>query len=290
MTRIRNALLLLKEYGFSDKTLEEIYKYETFDSFVNPLFVKNHISYGKYEKILTDKEKKLTKDFMDFSNFSKEFKSKMLEYKKLGVKIYFKYDENFPCYLFPKYKPMFIYCYGNKELLNKNHNKIGIIGTRKPSLKSLEKTKEIVKHYVDKNYITVSGLAKGIDTEVHSETLNCGGKTIAVLPTSFEKIYPKENENLFKKIVSNENGLAITVVGPFGTTYKSNFLDRNSIVASMSNKILLIEANMRSGTISTVNRAREYNKKVLYDSNLLTSDVIMYLSKIGAQDIEGEES
>src|SRR5690606_30769495 len=97
--------------------------------------------------------------------------------------------------------------------------KVAIIGTRNSSNRADAKTKDYVKEYVNEGWITVSGLAKGIDTIVHEETIVHKGSTIAVLPTSFEKIYPAENKGLFKDIIKND-GLAVTVTGPFENTYK----------------------------------------------------------------------
>ncbi|MCM3093865.1 MULTISPECIES: DNA-processing protein DprA [unclassified Cytobacillus] len=274
---------MLKQFGFSDKTLRTIYQNE--ESIIDIIFNPNHPFHNKYLDIYTSKEKALSEDYKSLLDFSVKFTEKMKKYKSDGVKIYCSLMEDFPKHLFEyNNEPLFLYCYGNLELLKQINKKVGIIGTRNSSYRAEAKTREYVKKYVDKGWITVSGLAKGIDTIVHQETIVHKGNTIAVLPTSFEKIYPAENKGLFKDIIEN-NGLAVTVTGPFENTYKSNFTDRNSIVAKMSDEIFVIEASIKSGTLNTVRKGNEYNKKIYYDSSLLTDEVIEYIGRFNAIDV-----
>jgi DNA processing protein len=281
--KTRSVLLLLKQYGFTDKTLKIIHQNE--DHILNVIYDKNHPFYNKYLDFYTSKEKELSQDLESLVDFSEKFTEKMKEYKIKGIKTYYLYGEDYPHYLFSKgNEPLFLFCYGNLELLNQSLKKVAIVGTRKASKIGLIKTKEYVKDYVQKNWVTVSGLAKGIDTIVHEETIKNKGKTIAVIPTSFEKIYPAENKDLFEDILKN-NGLAISVIGPFENTYKSNFLERNSIIAKMSNEVFVIEASIKSGTLNTVRKGYEFNKKVYYDSSLLNKDVIDYLKSFNPIDV-----
>lgn len=279
---IRSILLLLKQFGFTDKTLKKIYENE--NSILEVIFDKNHPFYNKYFNIYTSKEKKLSREFNPLMEFSYKFSEQMKKLKSKGIKTYFKYGKDYPKHLFTKdSEPLFLYCYGNLELLNETMEKVSIVGTRNATNEGIEKTKEYVKKYVKKNWITVSGLAKGIDTVVHKETIKNNGKTIAVIPTSFEKIYPAENTGLFAEII-NSNGLVISIVGPFENTYKSNFLERNAIVAKISNEILVIEASIKSGTLNTVRKGYGFNKKIYYDSSLLDNEVINYINQFDAID------
>lgn len=276
----RNTLFLLKQFGFTDKTLESIYKHE--DLILEVIYDINHPFYNKYYELYTEKEKELSTNFEALGKFSREFIEKMRTYKEKGIKVYFSFEKDYPSYLFEKGKePLFLYCYGNTSLLRPEKRKVSIIGTRQPTTNGIEATKRYVKRYVEENWITVSGLAKGIDTIVHSETLNYQGSTIAVVPTSFERVYPKENEALYKKIISN-NGLIISTYGPFENTYKSNFLERNTIVANISDEILVIEASIKSGTLNTVRHGYKFGKKILYDSDLLKEEVISYIERFNA--------
>jgi DNA processing protein len=279
-------LLLLKQFGFSDKTLRTIYHNE--ESIIDIIFNPNHPFHNKYIDIYTTKEKELSQDYKSLLDFSREFTKKMKKYKNEGIKVYCSLMEGFPKYLFEyNNEPLFLYCHGNLELLKQSNKKVAIVGTRNSTTLGNEKAKKYVKDYVNDGWITVSGLAKGIDTIVHAETIINKGYTIAVLPTSFENIYPSENKTLFKNIIRNE-GLAITVTGPFENTYKSNFTDRNSIVAKMSDEIFVIEASIKSGTLNTVRKGNEFNKKIYYDSSLLTYEVIEYVGRYNAIDVKNK--
>ncbi|RST59692.1 DNA processing protein DprA [Siminovitchia terrae] len=276
----RNMLLLLKQFGFSDNTLDAIYNQE--ESILEVIYDENHIFHNKYFDIYTEKEKELANNLNLLLEFEKKFIDKMNDYKKMGIKIFFKYSDDFPKHIFPVGKePLFLYSYGNTELLEQRYKKAAIIGTRKSTIMGETKTKEYVKEYVKKGWVTISGLAKGIDTVVHKETLNYGGLTIAILPTSFEKIYPAQNKGLFQKIIE-KGGLALTTIGPFENTYKSSFLDRNIIVAKMSDEILIIEASIKSGTLNTVRNGFYLGKPIYYNKELLSEEVIKYIAEYNA--------
>ncbi|WLD93360.1 DNA-processing protein DprA [Alkalihalobacillus sp. AL-G] len=281
---IKNTLLLLKQFGFSDKTLETFYKYEDEKSIMKSIFDKNYAFYNKYFDSYTKKEIELSEDVRVLIKFSEEFKEKMREYKRKGIKVFFKFDQDYPEHIFPPdKKPLFLYCYGNVDLLNSSLKKAAIIGTRDSTEKGENQTRKYVRQYINEGWATVSGLAKGIDTIVHRETIDSKGYTIAVLPTSFEKIYPAENKSLADEIVENK-GLLITRLGPFENTFKSHFLERNSFVAKISDDILIIEASIKSGTLNTVRQGYEQNKAIYYDPSLLNDDVINYIKKFDAKE------
>lgn len=101
----------------------------------------------------------------------------------------------------------------------------------------------------------------GIDTVAHSQTLYAHGKTIAVLPSGLDNIFPKSNKNLFKKIIQND-GLVITEYSPKTEAKSEYFLERNRIVSGISIGVLIIEGVHRSGTSVTAKLAKIQNKKV----------------------------
>lgn len=97
-------------------------------------------------------------------------------------------------------------------------------------------------------------MALGIDTEGHEGCLKARGKTIAVLGSGFNDIYPKENIKLFNEIIDN-GGLVISEYGLNAPPIGHHFLSRNRIVAALSNGVVLIEAKENSGSITTANHA-----------------------------------
>ena len=104
-------------------------------------------------------------------------------------------------------------------------------------------------------------MAIGADTLVHTSCLKYGGKTIAVLPSGFNNIYPKNNKELFYEII-NSGGLAITEYSLDFEACTKSFLERNRIIVGLGLGILVIEAGDRSGTNYTSRIAFESNKKV----------------------------
>ena len=104
-------------------------------------------------------------------------------------------------------------------------------------------------------------MAIGTDAVAHKTVLKYGGKTIAVLGSGFNHIYPKENTELFYEILEND-GLIITEYEKNIEPYKRNFPARNRIITAISEGVLVIEAAYRSGTSITANNAKDQGKKV----------------------------
>src|SRR5690625_3330292 len=164
--------------------------------------------------------------------------------------------------------PLVLYCIGDLSLLNK-WPIISIIGSRHPSDEAWDKLQLIVPDLIKNNWIIVSGLAKGIDSFAHKMTLNEKGKTIAVLGSGFNYIYPKENRGVFHLI--QNRGLVISEYPPETPPRKYQFPERNRIISGLSLATLVVEARKRSGTLITVNQALEQGRDVyaLPDSPLL---------------------
>ena len=135
--------------------------------------------------------------------------------------------------------PKQLYLEGNVQLLNENS--IAIIGSRNCSENGKQLTRKFAYELSKQGLIIISGMAKGIDTIAHEETINAKGKTIAVLGSGFNNIFPKENSKLYKKILENE-GLIISEYAPEVQVQSKQFLERNRIVSGLSIGVLVIEA------------------------------------------------
>jgi len=137
---------------------------------------------------------------------------------------------------------------------------LAIVGTRAPS----EYGKKITKgyaHFLSKSgVVVVSGLARGVDTIAHHEALAAGGKTIAVLGSGLDVVYPSENKNLFEEIV--KSGIVITEHPPGTKPLPNHFLARNRIISGLSQGVLVVEGRQRSGTLSTAAHAADQGKEV----------------------------
>lgn len=155
--------------------------------------------------------------------------------------------------------PKSLYLMGNADLLNSNS--IAIVGSRKSSENGQKLAAKFATELSSSGITIVSGLALGIDTIAHIFSYDKKGKTIAVLGSGFNKIFPKENIELYKTILEN-GGLVITEYPPNEDAKPCYFLERNRIVSGLSLGLLVIEALYRSGTSVTARLAIKQGKKV----------------------------
>lgn len=176
-----------------------------------------------------------------------------IEEMKLG-------DISYPYMLSEIYcPPKKLYVLGNKEILREKS--IAIVGCRDSSKYGENVAKELAYNLGKQNIITVSGLAKGIDTICHTATIEAGGKTIAVVAHGLNMIYPKENRELAKKIITS-GGAIITEYEIGEKPEKSHFPARNRIISGISESTIVVEAKKESGSLITANFALEQGRNV----------------------------
>lgn len=169
-------------------------------------------------------------------------------------------DKNYPAKLLElKTHPSKLYAAGNIELLNEFS--LAIVGARKCEEESFNFALEISQKFGERGIVVISGLAVGIDTAAHEGTLNKKGKTIAVLGSGFNEIYPKGNALLCEKIIEN-NGLIISEYEPDMAPLKANFIQRNRIIAALACGVIVVEASEKSGSISTAKAAIKLKKQL----------------------------
>jgi len=158
-----------------------------------------------------------------------------------------------------KRPPQKLYILGNKEILK--NDGIAIVGSRDCTIEGKRKARFFAANIAKAGFIIISGMAKGIDASAHMGALDVGGKTIAVLGNGPRYIFPPENEETYKKIL--ENGGAIISEYPECTPPASErFRQRNRIVSGLSLGVLVVEAEVRSGTSITARHAREQKKEL----------------------------
>ena len=155
--------------------------------------------------------------------------------------------------------PKKIYANGNVEILNSNC--ISIIGSRKNTKYGEKWCEKFVKEFIKYDLKIVSGMALGIDEIAHSSAIKYGGKTIAVLPSGLEKVYPRENLNLYNQIILN-GGCVISEYEPEVEAISKRFLERNRIVSGLSIATVVVEAAYRSGTSVTAKMAQRQGRDV----------------------------
>lgn len=169
-------------------------------------------------------------------------------------------DYNYPKRLLRiKNYPKEIYAMGNINLLNKNS--IAIVGARDCNIYGIEQTKRFASYLSQNDICIVSGLARGIDSIAHQYSMDKMGKTIAVIASGFNNIYPKENKDLFNKILEND-GLIISEWEPNVGIYMQNFPRRNRIISGITMATLVIQSKHRSGSNITAHNAFKQNREV----------------------------
>lgn len=155
--------------------------------------------------------------------------------------------------------PKQLYVLGNEELLNSFG--LAIIGCRQYSEYGRKVAKDLSFKLAKQGINIISGMAKGIDSFAHVGCMVAGGKTIAVLGSGFNNIYPKENIELFKEIIK-KGGTVITEYSPDTKPLGSNFPLRNRIISGLSDGVIVVEASKKSGTLITVDYALEQGKEI----------------------------
>lgn len=148
--------------------------------------------------------------------------------------------------------------------------RIAVIGSRKVSAYGRQVTAKLAGELAAQGIVIVSGLALGVDGIAHQAALDAGGLTIAVLPTSLEKIYPASHHNLAQNILK-QGGALISEYESGAEVYKTNFVARNRIVAGISAAVLITEAAEKSGSLHTARFALEQGIDVLAVPGNITS-------------------
>ena len=177
-------------------------------------------------------------------------------------------------------KPAFLYVRGNIE--NLYEDSVAIVGSRNASDYGKYVARKVSKELADRNINIVSGLALGIDKFAHLGALDSNiGKTIAVLGTgvSNEEIYPYQNKRVFERIIESGG----TIVSEFKLKTmpnRDNFPSRNRIISGISDKIIVVEAEEKSGSLITARYGLEQGKDIYAVPGNITSKKSLGTNKL----------
>jgi len=219
--------------------------------------------------------KKITKE--DFEHIYQDSISELEKMKSSNIKIYniFENDEVglFKDKLFSQNKVLTDEFPNQLFLINKSDliidsfkNIFTIIGTRNNSAEAKDITEKIVTFLCEKQSIIISGLAKGIDTIAHQKVVDLGGATIAILANGLDTIYPSENRELAKKIL--DKGILLTEYAFGLKAEKFRLIERDRIQAMLANDIVLIESDIKGGSMHAMKWAKKLNKRIwCFDMN-----------------------
>ncbi|MEO0051972.1 MAG: DNA-processing protein DprA, partial [candidate division WOR-3 bacterium] len=137
---------------------------------------------------------------------------------------------------------------------------VAVIGTRRPSHYGQRVAERLAAELVRAGLTVVSGLARGIDTCAHRAALTAGGRTIAVLGSGIDVLYPPENRQLAEKIAGS--GALVSEFPPGTGPLAMNFPKRNRLISALSRAVIAVEAGAKSGVLSTCSWAREQKRPV----------------------------
>lgn len=154
--------------------------------------------------------------------------------------------------------PNLLFVKGQKSLINQAQ--VAMVGSRKATHYGLANAHEIAESLSQAGFIITSGLALGIDGQCHTATLKCGGRTVAVLGAGIEKCYPRRHLGLFRDI---ERAGALVSEFPIQCSPKPyHFPRRNRIISGLSIAVIVVEADIRSGSLTTANHAATQGRDV----------------------------
>lgn len=168
-------------------------------------------------------------------------------------------DEEYPSLLKEiEDSPIVLYVKG--EIVDDDRVSIAIVGSRKATSYGRIVTERMAEELTEAGFTIVSGMARGVDTIAHSAALRAGGRTIAVMGSGIDLIYPPENKILFERITGS--GYVVTEF-PLGTPpNKENFPKRNRLISGLSLGVVVVEATEGSGALITARAALEQNREV----------------------------
>jgi DNA processing protein len=153
--------------------------------------------------------------------------------------------------------PPFLYVSGNLDGSSKN---IAVVGSRNPTAYGISTTQKLCADLVAHGIAIVSGMAVGIDTAAHQGALAGKGKTVAVLGSGFNKIYPSQNRSLFKRI--SDEGAVISEFALNTEPEAHHFPIRNRVISGMCMGTVVVEATRKSGSLITARLAADQNREV----------------------------
>ncbi|PAU93429.1 DNA-protecting protein DprA [Aliifodinibius salipaludis] len=177
-----------------------------------------------------------------------------------GAQIMTYWDDDYPNLLREIYDPpLMLWIKGDRSVLDTDA--ISIVGTRRVGNYGKEMARKFAKELVDHDLTIVSGLAYGTDGAAHQAAVDAGGKTVAVLGSGIDWIYPSDHKGLAKEIVAT--GGAVISEFPLGTAPEmGNFPVRNRIVSGMSLGTLIAASGLEGGSMITAKSALDQNREV----------------------------
>lgn len=178
---------------------------------------------------------------------------------KINGRIITVWDEEFPALLKKIYDPpLILYVKGN--FVEKDDYPIAMVGTRQPTSYGKIQTEKITEELTTQGITIISGMARGVDSIAHRTAIKNNGRTIAVIGSGLDVIYPPENKKLFDEI--SEKGVIISEFNMGSKPDAPNFPKRNRIISGLSLGTVIIETGITGGAMQTARLALDQNREV----------------------------
>jgi len=246
MSNVKDILLKLH---YLDLEINEIYH------ILKKLCLRQNIEESALQKVLQKKYLKYQQ--LDCERIKNDLFYHNIEYVTIVDKSYPKKLENI--YM----PPLILFYQGDLHLLASKI--LAVIGSRENTSYGERVTKRIVPQLVEHQIHIISGLAYGIDSIAHKSCIEVNGKTIAILGSGINQVYPKQHQDLANEI--GKHHLLMSEYPPYAKATKTHFPFRNRIVSGLSDGILVIEAKEKSGTLITCDYALDQGKDIFVIPN-----------------------
>jgi DNA processing protein len=188
-----------------------------------------------------------------------ETKRELDRINDLNINITSLWDTDYPELLKNIYDPPLLLYYKGKKSESDKYS-VAIVGTRKPTEYGRIQAEKITSELASQNITIVSGLARGIDSIAHASALKSNGRTISVIGSGLNIIYPPENRKLFEEI--SEKGIIFSEYKLDTPPDGGNFPQRNRIISGLSLGCVVVESGLRGGAMQTAQFALDQNREV----------------------------
>lgn len=202
-----------------------------------------------------------------------------------GIQLITVLDDTYPTNLRMVYdRPPFLFVRG--QLRPEDTRALAVVGTRNASAEGLQQAERIARGLVERSITVISGLAKGIDAAAHEGALAARGRTIAVIGTGIQLVYPREHADLTERIVES-GGAVVSQFWPDSPPTRFRFPMRNRTMSGLALGTVVVEASHTSGARMQARIALEHGKRVFLVRDLVTAEpwAQKYRDHAGATDV-----
>jgi DNA processing protein len=179
----------------------------------------------------------------------------------LGIRIVGRDETDYPAWLRRVFSPPPVLWVRGRLVAGEGERAVAVVGSRAATALGLAFARGLARDLAAAGAAVVSGLARGIDAAAHRGAVEGGGRTVAVLGSGLDRLYPRENAELARGV---ERAGAVVSEFPLGTgPWKANFPRRNRVIAGWARAVVVVEAGTRSGALSTARAALDEGRDVM---------------------------